>query len=335
MPLSAKLRRAVSRWNQDTVRAHVRALAFLLVPAVGLVELLLHCGQVSSVVPVADYAGAKAWITQDLKADDLVLFAPGWNDPVGRETLGNDVMTLERAAFPDVSRFPRAYEVSIRGASRPETEAWKVVSERSSGKVTVRLRENPAPVHVLSDLVSLFGPDAKVTRTGGRRADKADRSGDGSEACAWHTGKAQTGSLGFGPAVPGDKASCEGGGFVGLTVLPALDYTPRRCLEATPLGDASVGGILRIHFDKVVFGKQLHGHHGIYVEAERGKTGAPVTVTFLHDGQKLGLANHRDGDGWADFAFDTPALAGQTSDLDVEVTSSEANRKYCFEADTR
>ncbi len=311
----------------------LRALVFLGVPLVGILELLLHFGQVGSPVPLADYAGAKTLITQDLKADDLVLFAPYWNDPIGRETLGNDVMTLERAAFPDVSRYPRAYEVSIRGASRPETADWKIVSERSSGKVTVRLRENPAPVHVLSDLVTLFGPDAKVTRTGGGRRDRDnhDKGGD-SDTCAWHTGKAQTGSLGFGPAVPGDKASCDGGGFVGLTVLPALDYTARRCLEATPLGD---GATLRIHFGQVAFGKQLHGHHGIYVEAERNKTGAPVTVTFLHDGQTLGRANHRDGDGWAAFAFDTTPLAGQTGDLDVEVTSSEANRKYCFEADTR
>lgn len=309
--------------DQDS-RVNWRALAFLLVPAVGLLELVLHFVQISSVVPLADYAGAKSLITQDLKADDLVLFAPYWNDPIGRETLGNDVMTLERSAFPDVTRFPRAYEVSIRGASRPETADWKVVSERSSGKVTVRLRENPAPVHLLSDLVTLFGPDVKVTRTGGRKGD--------TDACTWHTGKAQTGSLGFGPAVPGDKASCDGGGFVGLTVLPALDYSPRRCLEATPLGD---GATLRIHYDKVAFGKQIHGHHGIYVEAERNKTGAPVTISFSHDGQKLGLANHRDGDGWAGFSFDTSALAGQTGDLDVEVVSSEANRKYCFEADTR
>jgi hypothetical protein len=311
-----------------SARTGIRVFAFVAVPLVGLVELLLHLGQVGSVVPVSDYAGAKTIITQDLKADDLVLFAPAWNDPVGRETLGNDVITLERAAFPDVSRFPRAYEVSIRGASRPETEGWKVVSERSSGKVTVRLRENPHPVHLLSDLVTLFGPDVKVSRTGGRHGG----NGPDGEACGWQHGKAQTGSLGFGPAVPGDRASCEGGGLVGLTVLPALDYTARRCLEATPVGD---GASLRMHFPQVAFGHQRHGHHGIYVEAERNKTGAPVTVTFSHGGQLLGRANHRDGDGWSEFSFDTGALAGQTGDLDVEVTSSEANRKYCFEADTR
>ncbi len=315
-----------------SARTGIRVFAFVAVPLVGLLELLLHMGQMGSVVPVADYAGAKTIITQDLKPDDLVLFAPAWNDPVGRETLGNDVITLERAAFPDVSRFPRAYEVSIRGASRPETKDWKVLSERSSGKVTVRLRENPHPVHVLSDLVTLFGPDVKVTRTGAssRRGGKESNGVDG-ETCGWQRGKVQTGSLGFGPAVPGDKASCEGGGLVGLTVLPALDYSPRRCLEATPVGD----GALRMHFPQVAFGHQIHGHHGIYVEAERGKTGAPVTVTFSHGGQMLGRANHRDGDGWADFTFDTGALAGQTGDLDVEVTSAEASRKYCFEADTR
>ena len=87
-------------------RVNWRALAFLGVPAIGLLELALHLVQTSSVVALTDYAGAKSLITQDLKADDLVLFAPYWNDPVGRETLGNDVMTLERSAFPDVTRFP-------------------------------------------------------------------------------------------------------------------------------------------------------------------------------------------------------------------------------------
>ena len=110
-----------------------------------------------------------------------------------------------------------------------------------------------------------------------------------------------------------------------------LDYVPRRCLYAPPSG----GGATRVHFLGVRFGATLQGHHALYVEAERNKQGAPVTIQFSVDGSVVGRATHHDGDGWTAFTFDTAALSGRQADLVAEVASSGERRMYCFEASTR
>jgi hypothetical protein len=162
--------------------------------------------------------------------------------------------------------------------------------------------------------------------------------------CAFGRYGAQTGGLGFGPAVPPMRWSCAGGNFAGVTVLPALDYSPRRCIYAPPAGP---GSMLRLVFAGVRFGKLLHGHHGLYVEAERNKNGAPVTLTFRIEEPSpeaagavtstvLGRVVHRDGQGWSNFELDTSEADGKSADLVAEVTAPNGNRRnYCFEADTR
>jgi len=138
--------------------------------------------------------------------------------------------------------------------------------------------------------------------------------------------------MGHGPAVPEERFTCPGGGNVSLSVVAPLDYRPRRCLLASPVGG---NGALRIRFTGVTFASSLYGHHAVYVEAERRKKGAPVSLTFRAGGTVLGSMTHADGDGWKGFELNTTDLAGQKLDLDVDVTSSEPNRPYCFEADTR
>ena len=86
-----------------------------VVPAVALCELALHFKQVSSVVPDDDWMRAKAEVEKKAKPDELVAFAPQWVDPIGREKFGPSIATFEREAYPDVTRFPRAIEVGIRG----------------------------------------------------------------------------------------------------------------------------------------------------------------------------------------------------------------------------
>ena len=94
----------------------------------------------------------------NVKPDDLVAFAPKWIDPVGRMRFGEDIATLEREARPDETRFPRAFEASIRGAHLPAFDGWKQAGEQRFGAVTVTLWENPSPAHVLDDLVSMVDP---------------------------------------------------------------------------------------------------------------------------------------------------------------------------------
>ena len=140
---------------------------------------------------------------------------------------------------------------------------------------------------------------------------------------------AQSGGLGFGPAIPRDRFACASGTFVGVSVVADLDYVPHRCVYAPPMG-----GTTRLRFLGVRFGRALSGHHALYVEAEHTK-GAPVTTTFSVGDTTLGTAVHRDGEGWKQFEFDTAQLSGKQEDLTADITSSGERRMYCFEVTTR
>ncbi|CAN5903387.1 hypothetical protein BH11MYX4_BH11MYX4_54950 [soil metagenome] len=108
------------------MKKDVFAWALAAVPLIGVVELVLHVKQTTSdLVPASDWAAARDAVKAEAKPDDLVIFAPFWVDPIGREQLGDELAGLRREARPDESRFARAFEVGIRGAHRPELEGWK------------------------------------------------------------------------------------------------------------------------------------------------------------------------------------------------------------------
>ncbi len=313
--------------------------AFAAVPAVGLLELGAHVVQTHSSIPDADWRSARDYVGSQIQPDDLVSFAPRWVDPIGREQLGPSLATLEREARPDESRFPRAFEVSIRGAHDASLEGWRQTGESRFGAVTVRTLENPQPVHIVDDLVSMVGAERmQVSRV----------DGDKVTDCPFSHAAPAGGGLGAGPALPADRFVCPGGGFVAASVAADLGYRARRCIYTTPQGGGR--GLVRIRFRGVRLGRSLHGHHGLYVEAERNKTGAPVTITFRVGDQVVGSVVHHDGEGWKPFEFDTSELAaaanktghddgseaGGRVDLVAEIGSPSADRRmYCFEADTR
>jgi hypothetical protein len=117
-----------------------------------------------------------------------------------------------------------------------------------------------------------------------------------------------------------------------VSVVADLEYVPRRCIYAPPTGH----GALRLRFQGIHFGTALHGHHGLYAEAERFRRGAPVKLVFKEADNVIGSVVHRDGDGWKPFELDTTSSAGKTDELVVEISSSTGEgRQYCFEADTR
>ena len=300
-----------------TWRKNVRTWAFAAVPAVGVLELGAHAVQTHTVVPDSDWTEARAYVASKATTVDLVAFAPRWTDPIGREIFGADIATLEREAPGDDSRFPRAFEVSIRGKHVEALHGWRRLEERQFGAVTVSTLENPAPAHVIDDLVTMTG-------AGRVRVSRGDRD------CPWMHGAPQSGGLGFGPAVPGDRFACPGGGFAGVSVVADLDYIPHRCVFAPPVG----GAPLVLRFLGVHMGRAIHGHHALYVEAEHVK-GAPVTIAFSIEGKPIGTAIHRDMEGWKGFELDTSDFAGQEADLVAEIASSGERRTYCFEADTR
>lgn len=307
-----------------TTRPAWQRWAFAAVPAVALLELLAHVRQTTDVVPESDWVAAREVVKKTIKSEDLLLFAPKWEDPVGRAIFGDELASLERTARPDESRFPRAIEVSARGKHRPELAGWKLTSEEKVGKLVVGTYENPAPVKLLDDLRLFVSPEKMAVF----RVDGAKES-----PCSFVRGRPQAGGLGAGPAVPGDRFQCEGGSFVGASIIHALDHDPKACLFAPPFGPNVV---LRVKFKNVRFGRALHGHHGLQNEAERDKTGAPVSITFRTERGLLGRAEHKDGMGWTGFELDTQELSGRTTDLVADITAGNANRRhYCFEADTR
>lgn len=297
--------------------------AFALVPAIGLLELAAHAWQTTAAVPSeADWRAAREVVKSKAKPEDLVLFAPRWADANGREAFGDEVATLERVAFPDVTRFPRAFEVSIRGGHRPEVAGWREVAREQAGRVTITTLENPSPVTLKDDLVRHATPSGMTVQRaeGGRDAE-----------CGFVQDGGQAAGLGFGMAIPAQRFACPGGGFVGVSVLEPIDYAPHQCLYASPFGGAAV---LRVRFANVAFGKVLHGHHGLYSEHERG--GAAVNLVWRAEDKVLGRVVHNDGDGWKGFELDTRELEGKRGELVAEVSAANGNRRqYCFEADTR
>jgi hypothetical protein len=84
-------------------------------------------------------------------AGDLIVFAPGWIDPVGRRELG-DLIPIAAAARMDADRYARIWELAIRGAHAPETAGLTAVSTRDHAGVTVRRFER-APAIVVGDVL--------------------------------------------------------------------------------------------------------------------------------------------------------------------------------------
>ena len=302
--------------------ASLLRIALAIVPLVGVVELALHAKQTSDVVPESDWDAAREAVKTDFKSDDVVLFAPFWADPIGREHFGDDLAGVKKEAAPDETRFARAWEVSIRGAHRPEIAGWKKVSERTVGKITIGLYENPAPAKPKTDLVELV-------KRGQVSVSRVDHNVE--VPCTFQHGPGQPGGLGVpqGPAVPGDRWVC-GGAYVGVAVLHALDHHPHLCIFVTP---SPPPGAIRIRFKDVDFGDALHGHSGIQWMDERNGGGDRITTTFSFEDHFLGTAIHRAGSGWVNFEFPTPELAGKKGELVADV--SGGSRHYCFEADTR
>lgn len=300
----------------------VSRLALLAIPLVGVLELGLHLWQVSWRIDDASWAEVKASL-EKVPADDLVAVAPGWLDPVAREKLGGDVLTLARVGRPDETRFPRAHEVSIGGEHLPAFAGWAVERRSSFGKLDVTTYVNPHPARIIEDLVDLVGP---------ARLEVARVDGGVEQACTFGRYASQSGNIGFGMAVPAMRFHCAGG-WVGATVMPDLAYAPRRCIGAPPFGGPT---LLRLRFRGVRFGRALHGHHGIAVHQERDLSGAPVVLVARTEQGQLGRVVHNDGDGWKTFELDTRELEGKAADLVFEISAqSAANRQYCFEADTR
>jgi hypothetical protein len=291
---------------------------FVVVPLVGLVELVLLGRQTRDVVSADDWQRTRSWLESHVSAADLVAVSPGWQDPVARSRLGGSLLSASRAARSEERIYPRAFEVSFGGARSPGLTGWRETGREDFGRLTVRTLENPAPAKVIDDVLDHVG-----------KASMTVEHGDGGRLCGFTKGSAGTGGLGFGAAIPGERYDCGDGALAGITILPDLDYEPRQCVLVPP-----GGGVVRLRVGGFHFAKSLHGYHGLYAEHERNREGQPVTLVFKHDGETLGRFVHKDGDGWKVFEAPTDGLAGKEGELMIEITSPQ-RRHYCFRADSR
>jgi hypothetical protein len=297
--------------------------AFALVPAIGLFELALHVKQTSSVPSDEAWKVARAAVEPKVTPSDLLIFAPEWTEPLGREHFGAQLASVARVARPDETRFARAFEVSIRGAHRPELADWKPVERQAVGPFEITTLENPRPARVRDDLVEHVRPDAMSVSL---------VDGTNETPCPWTKGPILTGGLGYGPSVPAERFACPGGGVVAVTVISDPTYRPRRCIYAPPVGNNRV---LRLRFHAVAFGHTFHGHHAIAAEADHAN-GAPVTLSLRAGDEAIGQFTRRDGTGWTPFETVTESLDGKTAELVADIRAAQGDRRqYCFEADAR
>ncbi|MEO8702992.1 MAG: hypothetical protein ABI867_23300 [Kofleriaceae bacterium] len=136
------------------MRSRLAAVPALLLVVIAIWEIVATRRDAHAVPDDAAWSRAEAIVRAGYQRGDLIVFAPGWTDPVGRLHLG-DLIPLEMAARMDAARYGRIWELAIRDAHAPEV-AGLAAARTSDGDVTVRFYER-TPVTVVSDLVNLAG----------------------------------------------------------------------------------------------------------------------------------------------------------------------------------
>jgi hypothetical protein len=130
-------------------RSPIVALPALLLVVVSLWEVCATRRDASAVPGDDAWDRAAKIVRAAFRPGDLIVFAPGWEDPVGRMHLG-DLISIEMAARDDVAPYGRIWELSTRGAHASEVDGLALVEERADD-VTVR-RYEQAPAQIVSDL---------------------------------------------------------------------------------------------------------------------------------------------------------------------------------------
>jgi hypothetical protein len=234
-------------------------------------------------------------------------------------------MPLRAVARADATAYPRAIEVGILGSSAPELHGWKVLEERTAGKLRLRLLQNPEPAHVTFDFA-----DAVAAAT------VVDVRGDGAETPCTYTTTARrsAGGLHGDPAFPASRHVCSGSEahFVGVTVVEDNQWKGRRCIWAEPVDGAK----LAIRFHDVPLGTVLHGYGTLPWWIERELRGAPVALQIVVDGEELGTYLHKDGEGWRLFVLPLGKHSGKKAEVEFRISSRRSHdRQFCFEVDSR
>jgi hypothetical protein len=264
-------------------------------------------------VPDADWRAAADLIRAAFQPGDLIVFAPAWVDPVGRQFFG-DLIPVEMAARADDDRYARIWEVSIRGARSPEVAGWTLAASDERGRVRLRRYDRPGPpATVLYDVTSQF-PSLRVTT--------ATPDGANEQTCP------ETPTPG-GPAVP--ARACAPNVLVQPRVLE-IDYQPRRGI----LAPAIAGRVVRVEAANVPLGGELVGYVGLHDFNMRKYADGPVDFAVFIDGKERTRFTYRQSENWRKFVIDTKADAGPGHTLRFEISSPQPDRRtFGFHAEVR
>ena len=108
-----------------------------LAPALALVMIAAWStwrvvGAGAGVPDDAAWGAAAARVRAQHQPGELIVFAPGWVEPVGYLHLG-DLVPVEMAARLDAARYPVIWELSIRGARAPATRGLRADATADNG----------------------------------------------------------------------------------------------------------------------------------------------------------------------------------------------------------
>jgi len=137
-------------------------LPALLLVIVSAWETCATRADATSVPDDDDWRAAAKLVRAEYQPGDLIVFAPEWVDPVGRLHLG-DLIPIRDAARMDAAKYPRIWELSIRGARAPETAGLSAARSAEAGGIAVRRYDQHA-AKVLADARELLPAAAGARR---------------------------------------------------------------------------------------------------------------------------------------------------------------------------
>ncbi len=272
---------------------------------------------------------AERFVRKHRRPGDLIVTAPKWADPLGRMVLG-DLLTLDDVTRPDSRTYGRIWELSLRGASHPDTRGLEVSRRETFGGVRVTLYTQ-RPVHVAADLYASL-PRARVWQERGRKITR----------CHWS------------PRLAGHQ--CGPRWKEVRQIRAEIGYEPRRCVLAMPMEGATrvieYPPLPRGH--RLVVWTGLRGYDpryrarravweyrqlraGRWRQARRPPpvTSVPVTMDVLVNGARLARLSHPiEDEGWRRHVLAMPRPPRSTTAvIQLRIRTRHAWAKhFCFYA---
>ena len=300
---------------------HRRSPLWLILLAIGVVEVIGHYVVQARVVSDDDWQRAGERVRAEWQTGDLVVAAPEWSDPLMRRELG-DLIGLSGAGRADERRFARIWTLSIRGHRPEEAPARAPDFDETIGAVRV-LRWDMTPERVLYDFLDHIS-EAQVS------IDE--------RPCRWQRGRPRGGGLGAGPMQAGDRFQCDAQRswlWVGRTMQEDLELRGRHCIWQHPASPE----VIRATFRDVPLGERFVLAGDLYYEHERMLEHGPLSVGVFLDDVEIGRMVHRDGDGWQEMVASTRVPSRgerERGDIRVEVTAPNPDmRTFCWAGSIR